>query len=360
MKRRTRIAEGVYRDRYGLAATVKVGRVQKEQRFPNDTDLDTIKSWRTQTRAELDEDRDDEPPARRGTLKDEAERYIVQILGKGSHEASHLRAWYPRFGGLLLSRITRLAIQRQIDLWRGAGIAARTLRHRCRLLRKLYRGRRTPADRLTLPPVPPPRPIAVPLETIRRVAANLAASRSTKTRARFLIRATTGQRPSQIGRAKAEDIDIERRLWFVRSAKGGHAIPFPLNDEAIRAWQLFAQVDAWGPFSTKKHARLLREYGWPAGVRPYALRSTFAIDLLLSGADLGDVQGLLGHAHIETTRKHYAPVLVARLQAVTAGRTLGVLPAESCQPTTRNRSERSGKPRKPKRGGAPQTMKQTA
>ena len=37
--RRTRVAEGVYKDRYGLAATVKVHGVQREIRFPPDTSL---------------------------------------------------------------------------------------------------------------------------------------------------------------------------------------------------------------------------------------------------------------------------------------------------------------------------------
>jgi len=50
------------------------------------------------------------------------------------------------------------------------------------------------------------------------------------------------------------------------------------------------------------------------GVRPNNLRHTFAIDHLFAGTPLGDVQGFLGHRQIETTRKFYAPILVARLR----------------------------------------------
>ena len=42
-RRRVRVAEGVYRDRYGLATTVKVNGVQREIRFPPGTPLKTIR-----------------------------------------------------------------------------------------------------------------------------------------------------------------------------------------------------------------------------------------------------------------------------------------------------------------------------
>jgi len=356
-KRRTRIAEGVYRDAWGLAATVKVGRVQREQRFPDGTELGLIQSWRTRTRAELDEEREDEPRPVRGTVRQEAARYLER---HGTRDACHLRAWFQRFGDVLLYQIRKAAVQDQVDTWKGSNVAARTIRHRLRLLRALYRTPPRALGRLRLPKNPPGRPIAVPLETIRNVAARLAASHAVKTRARFLIRAITGQRPAQIGRATPEDIDLGRRLWFVRSAKGGNPIPFPLNDEAVRAWQLFSAANAWGLFSTKKHAAKLRAMGWPKGLRPMALRSTLAIDLLLNGADLGDVQGLLGHTQIETTRRHYAPVLVARLQAVTSGRVLGVLPAEDCQPSSSKRVETRRKHRGSKRRTAALKRRRTA
>jgi hypothetical protein len=39
-----------------------------------------------------------------------------------------------------------------------------------------------------------------------------------------------------------------------------------------------------------------------------------SLELGERGIDLGDVQGWLGHKHVTTTRKHYAPVLVSRLK----------------------------------------------
>jgi len=50
------------------------------------------------------------------------------------------------------------------------------------------------------------------------------------------------------------------------------------------------------------------------GTHPHALRHTFATDLITSGADLGDVQELLGHSSPATT-KVYAAYSTSRLRA---------------------------------------------
>ena len=56
-KRRKRIGKGIYRDAYGLSATVKVGTgadaQQREKRFPFDTPFKEIKAWQEAMRAEL-------------------------------------------------------------------------------------------------------------------------------------------------------------------------------------------------------------------------------------------------------------------------------------------------------------------
>lgn len=338
--RRVRIAEGVYQDRYGLAATVKVGRQQREQRFSHDTSPDYLQAWRARTRAELLEDRDeapDGPEPQRGTYADDLERYLKKIEGRIAFKAdrSHLRAWLPALGPLLRHQIRPAQVQAAMDRWRHAGKSARTIRHRVRVLRELYTKldgahARPPLKGITLPSVPAAHPTAVPWATVRKVAASLKAGTpreqgggidSAKGYARFLVRATTGQRPAQIMRAVPEDVDLKRRLWFVRPAKGGTGIALPLNAEMVKAWKAFAKADAWGSFDVNSFSKLLRRHGWPKGTRPYNLRHTFAIDMIIGGADLGDVQAALGHRQIDTTRAHYASIQLARLRKALKLRT---------------------------------------
>lgn len=336
---RTRLAEGIYRDRFGLAATVKVRGVQRERRWPSDTSLDVLRSWRVQMRAELDADREQIDYLRpRGTLVGDLPQYLKLIAGRVGFAAdrSHLRSWLPLVGAKRRSDINRLDVQRAIAAWAADGKSPRTLRHRRRVLRELYcaldgPSAKPPTTGVKIPRIPDPNPTPVARSIIEKVAKSLKRGRrhtkgygsdSDVTYARFLVRATTGQRPAQIMRATRDDVDLLGRIWWVRPAKAGRPIPFPLNGEMVRAWRTFIAAKAWGKFDTRSFSKTLRRHGWPANIRPYTLRHTFAIDHLLKGTTLEAVQGLLGHKSIDTTRKHYAPVLLALLRKSLSRRQL--------------------------------------
>ena len=351
--KRTCVATGIYADRYGFLATVTLGGVRRDQRFPPDTAIAFMESWRIRTRAELDEDAADtqaidEPIPVRGTFAGDLPRYLKLIASRASYKSdrSHLSAWLPLVGHLKRTAIRPSHVRAAFAAWATAGKSPRTIRHRRRVLRELYQAldgahARPPLKGVKVPKPEDPHPTPVPLATIQRVAASLKKGKAgrqrcgptrklvrvqyaepAKARARFLVRATTGQRPSQIMRAKPADVDLTRRIWFVRAGKGGHPIPLPLTPDMVRAWKAFAAADAWGPFDSRSFSKTLRRHGWPKGVRPYNLRHTFAIDHLLAGTPIGDLQGLLGHRQIETTRKFYGPVLLARLKKQVGRRTL--------------------------------------
>lgn len=338
-KRRTRIARGVYQDTYGLAAVVKVRGIQRERRFPIGTDLRIVESWQAQKRDELQETT---PQLPRHSIARDIVARLKTLRGRPSYDSdrSHLKAWLPFIGSRARTDVTAAHVQQARDAWLTAGRAARTIRHRMRVLRELYAsmGLPSPTAGVELPQNPDPHPVPIPIATIRSVAASLERGKrhakgyggdSDQAYARFLIRALTGQRPSQIMRARPADVDLERRIWFVRAGKGGTMIPLPLNAEMVKAWKLFAKADAWGTFDARSFSKTIRRHGWPASVRPYNLRHTFAIDHLLHGTSLGEVQGLLGHRQIETTRKFYAPVLVALLTKAVGKRRLGLTASQT-------------------------------
>lgn len=319
---RTRVAAGIYRDTSGVSGTVKTGGRQRERRFAPDTPLEEIRKWQVQVRAQMQTEAVYAPapsPSTRGTLASDILRYLKMLEGRPSYQSdkSHLRAWEPLYGPRRRAQLRPEDVQLAIAQWLTEKIAAQTIIHRCRVLRQLYRaldGRLvpTPVDHVQRPPKPKPVPTSVPLATIYKVAARLADHPIDH--ARFAVLATTGQRPAQMKRALVDDVDLKRRIWMVRTAKGSTARELYLNADMVKAWRLFIKADAWGEYDATAFARLLRRCGWPSTIRPYNLRHSFAVAALESGIDLGDVQGMLGHASIDTTRRFYAAILESRLK----------------------------------------------
>lgn len=70
-RQRTRIARGIYRDQWGIAATVKVGGTQREERYSHESPLKTMKNWQEETRVAL---RKIAPRGARGSFAADAAR----------------------------------------------------------------------------------------------------------------------------------------------------------------------------------------------------------------------------------------------------------------------------------------------
>lgn len=260
---------------------------------------------------------------------------LEQGLASWKERRAELRAWARAdvdgkpLGLLRLRGISAAHARIIMSQWARAGVAPKTIRNRRWSLQHLFRvlyGPKavTPVD--DIPPPPKTKTIPIPIEPshvldvlqnlIAREAAGLI--RDAKTRARFMLRAATGKRPAEIMRAKPSDVNLERREWRVRDAKGGWSEGLYLNDEMIAAWKLFIAADAWGDFNTGAHAETLRQAGWAPGgdstVRPYELRHSVGIALSDAGVDLADISGVLGHKDMRTTRQTYVPIRQARMQ----------------------------------------------
>ena len=111
-RRRVRVAEGIYKDRHGFAATVKTNGVQREIRFPRGTPLKTIRARRDELRVSLRLNH----RRQSGSFADDAGRYLDQVrttLTSFSDRQRHLQAWgaHSRFPGHALTPTGVMAIR---------------------------------------------------------------------------------------------------------------------------------------------------------------------------------------------------------------------------------------------------------
>jgi len=310
-----------------LRATVKIaGAPQREKRFAPGTPARVIKAWKIHTRAKLLKrypaatDR----TATTGTLKADALRYLglCRHLADPVTRRAEIWHWITALGdGRHRHTLTREDVLRVRGSWVAAGRAPKSINNRVSALRDLFRkldgdDEPTPCDRVKPLPFSKVPPEVIPAATVNAVLTRLASStakHAPQDRARLMVLASTGKRPCEVERAQPGDVDLLRRVWTVRDAKGGWGPGLYLNDDMLAAWQAFYQAAAWGPFPDH-FPRRLRLAGWPAKVKPYHLRHTTWITASERGADLADIQAGAGHRNIATTRRHYVPVLSSRMQ----------------------------------------------
>lgn len=150
---------------------------------------------------------------------------------------------------------------------------------------------------------------------------------------------SAGLRVSELVNLDRDHLNLERGEFTVRG-KGGKDRPVFVSETAAN-WlgrYLGSRSDTFKPLfihysgtlnalddgrytslTVRSVQRTVARYARLAGitkrVSPHTLRHTFATDLLINGADLRSVQGLLGHANISTTQI-YTHVTDPQLKAV--------------------------------------------
>lgn len=147
----------------------------------------------------------------------------------------------------------------------------------------------------------------------------------------------TGCRASEVSTLKTADVQLAESYCLCRG-KGDKERLVPLGRRAIEAVQAYLEHERAG--CAERHGgapptlilsrsgrrlrreaiwelvkRYVRRIGAPERISPHTLRHSFATHLLAGGADLRQVQELLGHASIATTQI-YTHVDPARLKAV--------------------------------------------
>lgn len=133
---------------------------------------------------------------------------------------------------------------------------------------------------------------------------------------------SSGLRVSELVNLNRDHINLERGEFMVRG-KGQKDRPVFISPEAAESIGLYlksrndeydplfihyagSKEDGYTRLTARSVQRLVKRYAGLAGitkvVTPHTLRHSFATDLLMNGADVRSVQGLLGHSNISTTQ----------------------------------------------------------
>ena len=141
----------------------------------------------------------------------------------------------------------------------------------------------------------------------------------------------SGLRVSELCNLKFDQIDFQKHLLRIKG-KGGKERLVPLSRKSIQCLELwlkngrlkmlgtkeehdFVYVNMRCKKITPRDVRRLLDRRSSVPVNPHALRHTFATHLLDGGADLREVQELLGHSDLSSTQI-YTHVSKDRLKAI--------------------------------------------
>lgn len=140
----------------------------------------------------------------------------------------------------------------------------------------------------------------------------------------------TGARRTELLTAKWENVDLERRAWFIPDTKTGVPRHVPLSQAAI---DIIRQLPKWDkcpwlipnpetrkPFNTIKRVwDTARDAAGLPGLRLHDLRHSAASFMINAGIDLFAVGKILGHADHQSTMRYSHLANDTLLSAVEAG-----------------------------------------
>jgi site-specific recombinase XerD len=183
---------------------------------------------------------------------------------------------------------------------------------------------RTPKKREALPDVLDRRELARLLGVTERTDVWKRNHAGKRERDRLLLAlfAYAGLRRSELLGLDWQDVDLDRRLLRVRKAKGGRQRTLPIHPALEPLFVDYLQIragDAEPALFVGVHGKRLSQtiltqtflrYARAAGVTerkrvtPHTLRHVFASELLRAGANLRQIQELLGHKHLDSTQRY--------------------------------------------------------
>lgn len=134
----------------------------------------------------------------------------------------------------------------------------------------------------------------------------------------ILLMLYAGLRSSEVPAVDWKDVDLDEETLIVRDGKGGKDRALPIHPrvadnlaqtpEAQQKGAVCGHLDGRPlSYTSMPHIfsdRYLGQFG--LHISAHMLRHTFAVQLLRGGADIRQIQILLGHASLETTQRYLA------------------------------------------------------
>lgn len=335
------------------------GKLRVLPQFPAETPIAEMREARDQLIAEYTGG----PVPAEGSFAADVRRYLerpeIAAMPSFQQRAAHLDLWLTMLGrDRSRVSITQDEVERVLQQWLAAGLAAATVYHRRTALGSCCAtlGGHNPVTGTTKPdhyrPIDRSIPFAVIEQIIAAMPVSAYRSRGIKgtslARLRVAVIAHTGIPPAELMKLRSHHFDRENAMLHTPWREKGAGTPAHIRELTPDGVAAFIALDAahgWGKFaeerlsaSFKRAAR--RVCGHDTRIRLYDLRHSFGADLYRSTGDLATVGRMLGHvpgsivthryamgAHAEVDRAAAAALQAARQSARTAGAAPAAAPA---------------------------------
>lgn len=337
---RVRLATNIYRDRYGIAAVVRLQKHVEEIRFPLGTPVLEIQRQADARKRQLAAVLPD--PVARGSVADIVAQALKRVPeGPARNDREDLlQPWVQALGERPFFAVTRADLTAVTDGWRADGLSASRANKRISALRVAWASispdNAPPHPIEKIPRYSEPLPVqrGLPMALVTEVLEAMPESRS---RARLTLMAWTGQPPARIMAIRPEHVRWETsppELYVVGRKKGAGARDawLPLMPQAVDALREFFRLEAVGRFTwapigrslrraVRRTQRELRANGRAddaarlESFRPYDLRHSFLTAFGTWTTDVYATAEYAGHASLQSTRRYMIGASSDRMKA---------------------------------------------
>jgi integrase/recombinase XerC len=229
-------------------------------------------------------------------------------------------------GEIAIERVDRIAIRKYLSFLhrknRKSSIARKvsTLRSFYKYLTREHLVSSNPAKSVSTPKVEKPLPTSLTVDEAFRLMESPAEKSRLRDRAILEFLYSSGIRVGELVGLNVNHLDLELEIVKVMG-KGRKERIVPVGTKAIEALKTYLEERGYldgeeplfvnlrgGRLTARSVGRLVKKYTRRSGifrkVSPHTLRHTFATHLLDAGADIREIQEMLGHASLSTTQRY--------------------------------------------------------